>query len=166
MNGDIIKKAQALVRKSETTNPFRIADDIGAEVKFYDLGNLKGMYACIKRNRFIVINNRLDEYTQRIVCAHELGHDQLHRDLAKDTWLREFMIYNMNNRTEYEANVFACEVLLPSGEILELVNQGFDIEQIAREMCTDVNLVALKLAALSRQGYKLGRFESRNDFLR
>ena len=124
MNSDIIKRARQLVRYSETSDPFRIARDIGIEVHYENLGKQKGMYAFIKRNRFIVINNQLDERTQRIVCAHELGHDQFHRELAKNKWLQEFMIYNMGQRTEYEANVFASEVLLPDDELLELTDEG------------------------------------------
>ena len=166
MNESIIMRARKLVRSCETTDPFRIARDIGVEVHYDDLGKLKGMYAFIKRNRFIVINNRLSERVKRIVCAHELGHDQFHRELAKDKWLQEFMIYNMNLRTEYEANIFASEILLPDDELLELTDNGYDIEQIAGTMYSDVNLVALKLAALTQQGYRFRHFESRDNFLK
>ena len=80
-----------LVKRCGTRDPFEIAADIGVEVMFCDnFGPLKGMYRVIKRNRFIFINNQLSEQMQRIVCAHELGHDQLHRNLAKDNPLREF----------------------------------------------------------------------------
>lgn len=80
-----------LVKRCGTRDPFEIAADIGVEVMFCDnFGPLKGMYRVIKRNRFIFINNQLSGQMQRIVCAHELGHDQLHRNLAKDNPLREF----------------------------------------------------------------------------
>jgi Zn-dependent peptidase ImmA (M78 family) len=78
----IIKRAECLMRRAESRNPFIIAREVGADVSFADLGSLKGMYSCIKRNRFILINSQLDRYTQKLVCAHELGHDQLHRQLA------------------------------------------------------------------------------------
>lgn len=91
-----------LVKRCGTRDPFEIAADIGVEVMFCDnFGPLKGMYRVIKRNRFIFINNQLSEQMQRIVCAHELGHDQLHRNLAKDNPLRElcFMICAPNRST-------------------------------------------------------------------
>ncbi len=76
--------AQNLIRKTGYTDPFDIAEDIGIEIIFSDdLSSLKGMYCVVKRNRFIIINSFLSERMQKIVCAHELGHDQLHRDLAK-----------------------------------------------------------------------------------
>lgn len=83
-----------LVKRCGTRDPFEIAKSIGVEVMYCDdFGPLKGMYRVIKRNRFVFINRDLPEQMQRIVCAHELGHDQLHRNLAKDTPLREFITY-------------------------------------------------------------------------
>ena len=51
---------------------------------------------------------RLDENMLRIVCAHELGHDQLHRNMAKTTPIHEFMLYDMKSKPEYEANIVAA----------------------------------------------------------
>ena len=110
-----------LVKRCGTRDPFEIAADIGVEVMFCDnFGPLKGMYRVIKRNRFIFINNQLSEQMQRIVCAHELGHDQLHRNLAKDNPLREFMLYDMRTKPEYEANIVAAEILLDNDELLHV----------------------------------------------
>jgi len=166
MNDNIIKKARRLVRQCESNDPFRIAREAGAEIFFRDLGKLKGMYACIKRNRYIVINQSMSPWLQKLVCAHELGHDQFHRSLATNRWMQEFMLYNMNQRPEYEANVFAAELLLQDKDIIELSDGGFDIEQIARSMYSDVNLVALKLGLLSQKGYKFRQFDYRSDFLK
>ena len=69
------------------------------------------MYKIIKRNRVIFINSNLPEYLQKIVCAHELGHDILHRHLAKNVALQEFMLYDMTSRPEYEANMVAADIL-------------------------------------------------------
>ncbi|MDR1892208.1 MAG: ImmA/IrrE family metallo-endopeptidase [Oscillospiraceae bacterium] len=166
MADEILLRAAQLIKQHETKDPFRIARAEGAEIVFGDLGTMKGMYNHMKRNRFIVINNTLDEYTQRLVCAHELGHDQLHRALADNRWLREFMIYNMKNRPEYEANVFAAELLLPDDEVVELVENGCDIQQIAGEMYADINLVALKFGTLAKKGYDVRQFEFRDNFLK
>jgi len=166
MNEDIIKKARRLVRRCETNDPFRIAREAGAEIFFRDLGKLKGMYACIKRNRYIVINQHMNPWLQKLVCAHELGHDQFHRALATNRWMQEFMLYNMNQRPEYEANVFAAELLLRDKDIIELSDGGLDIEQIARAVYSDVNLVALKLGLLSQKGYNFRQFDYKSDFLK
>lgn len=75
---------ERLVRRFQTRDPFEIAQGLGIVV--YDdcegFGDLKGMYSVVKKQRSIFINKRLDERTARIVCAHEIGHDQLHRDIA------------------------------------------------------------------------------------
>ena len=157
-----------LVKSCGTRDPFEIAADIGVEVMFCDnFGPLKGMYRVIKRNRFILINNQLSEQMQRIVCAHELGHDQLHRNLAKDNPLREFMLYDMRTKPEYEANIVAAEILLDNDELLEYIYQyRFSAEQIARAMETDINLVALKIAHLNELGYDLRPIDHRSNFLK
>ena len=59
-----------IVKTSGSRDPFEICDFIGVNINFADLGNLKGMYYYVKRNRFAIINNNLDEYMQKLVCAH------------------------------------------------------------------------------------------------
>jgi len=109
----------------------------------------------------------MSERMQRIVCAHELGHDQLHRSLAKNNAIQEFMLYDMRSTPEYEANIVASEILLDTDEILEYIyHYDYTSEQIARVMETDINLVALKIAHLAETGYDLRRIEHRSDFLR
>jgi len=166
MIDDVIYRANKLIQQCDTRDPFRIAREIGVKVEYDDLGNLKGMYNVIKRNRFAVINNRLNEYLQKLVCAHELGHDQFHRPLAMDTWLQEFMIYNMKTRPEYEANIFAAELLLPDDDILELIEMDCDFDQIARAMYSDINLVGIKIGALIKKGHPLRGYEFRDNFLK
>lgn len=95
----IYNNVQSRVRKSKTRNPFVIAEDNGIMLLFdANLKNLKGMYTIIKRNRIIIINDNMPEQMQNIVCAHELGHDALHRSFAKNGALQEFMLYDMKSR--------------------------------------------------------------------
>lgn len=157
-----------LVRRFGTRDPFSIARELGIEIMFCDdFDPLKGMYRVIMRNRFIFINKNLSPQMQRIVCAHELGHDQLHRSLAKGGALHEFMLYDMTTRPEYEANIIASEILLDSDEIWEYVyHYGYTSEEIARIMDTDINLVALKIAHMAETGYELRRIEYQSNFLK
>ena len=106
-------------------NPFSGSDSPVCE----NFGSLKGMYRVIKRNRFIFLNNSLDENMLRIVCAHELGHDQLHRNMAKTTPIHEFMLYDMKSKPEYEANIVAAEILMDSDEVLRNIYEyGYPAE--------------------------------------
>ena len=157
-----------LVKRCGTRNPFEIAEELGITVMFCEnFGSLKGMYKVIKRNRFIFLNKDLDESMLRIVCAHELGHDQLHRNLAKENPIQEFILYDMTSRPEYEANIVAAEILLDSNTVLEYIyDYGFTAEQIAEAMQSDINLVALKAAHLSSLGYDLQPLEHKSNFLK
>lgn len=156
------------VKRCGTRDPFEIARQIGVEVLFCpDFGSMKGMYRVVRRNRFIFINDSLTPQMQHIVCAHELGHDQLHRDLAKTGALQEFMLYDMTTKPEYEANIVAAEILLDTDEVLDYVyHYGYTSEQIARAMGTDINLVALKVAHLAETNRGLRPVEHRSDFLK
>lgn len=164
---EIQKKAAALAKKFNTTNAVVMAKKLGINVKFMDIGTLKGLYTIIKRNRYIILNPALTPKMKNIVCAHELGHDQLHRALAKDRCLQEFLLYDMDSRPEYEANIFAANLLLKNEDILEYINTyHYNISQIAQATGSDVNLIAIKITYLRKQGYSFTPQESNTDFLK
>lgn len=159
--------ANKLIKKFDTRDPFQLCQAIGAEVFYADLGSLKGMYKYLKKNRFAVINENLDPFTKTLVCAHELGHDILHQNLARKVCLQEFILYDMKSRPEYEANLFASEILLPDDIILNLARDGYDIEQISKELCTDINLIALKVSSMNTRGYRFNNtIDAKSDFLK
>ena len=109
----IQEKCQALVKKYHTRDPFVLADELGVIVKYSSrLRDLKGMYTVVKRSRFIFLNANMDENMTRIVLAHELGHDQLHRNLTQRSVFREFAMYHKTYRPEYEAKIFDAHILL------------------------------------------------------
>lgn len=120
------------------------------------------------RNRFMFVKEDLHPVMENIVLLHELGHDSLHRDEAtKAGGFKEFNIFDIrDSRMEYEANIFASQIAIPDDDFLELAEQGCDVQQIARTMRSDVNLVALKADTLISQGYRLRPQEHRNDFLK
>jgi Zn-dependent peptidase ImmA (M78 family) len=167
-NKDYIQSvASGLIKRYDTRDPFELCKATGVEVFYADLGHLKGMYKYLKRNRFAVINENLDDYIKKLVCAHELGHDLLHRDLARRVCLQEFMLYDMKSRPEYEANLFASEILLPDDAIFSYAHEGYDIEQIARILYTDINLIALKMASMNARGYQFKTvYDPKSDFLK
>ena len=56
-NRDYIQTiAHELIAKFDTRDPFELCKAIGVEVFYADLGNLKGMYKYLKKNRFAVID--------------------------------------------------------------------------------------------------------------
>ena len=120
------------------------------------------------RNRFMFVKENLHPVMENIVLLHELGHDSLHRNEAtKAGGFKEFNIFDIqDSRMEYEANIFATQIALPDDDFLELAEQGYDVQQIARAMHSDVNLVALKADTLISQDYRLRPQEYKNRFLK
>lgn len=164
----IHESAQKLLKRCDSRNPFTIAKELGVHVIWRnDFTKLKGMYKVILRNRFIFINGNLDEFEQRVICAHELGHDTLHRDLAWKAALFETTLYDVKNRVEYEANAFATEILIDDDEVVGLVEDGLDESGIASSLGVSVDLLLIKMGEMNRRGYdfKLSRV-GRGDFLR
>ena len=165
--GYIHDEARQLVQRYGTRDPFRIAEELGIHVLYdNDFKALKGMYKIIQRSRFIILNGNLSDRDQRTVCAHELGHDRLHRHFAKTSALQEFMLYDMRSRPEYEANIFASELLIDDDDVFELIQEERDICHIASELGEDINMVLIKIDELRQQGYDLRvPYRPQADFL-
>lgn len=114
----------------------------------------KGAYIYIARNSYILLKNDLPEPMRSIVILHEIGHHMLHKDIAKS--FKEFNIFDpTGNIMEYEANLFAAEIMLPDHEIVDYMKQGYTATQIATAMKSDVNLISLKATDLKRRGLAL-----------
>lgn len=146
-----------LIRRFQTRDPFEIAEGLGIVVLFRsDFAQQKGAFAVLKNIRFIFINSQLSEYMQRLVCAHELGHALLHKDLGKAPGgMMEFEIFDIQDETEYDANVFAANLLLDEQEVLEMAREGYDVVYIAKELNLNVNIVLVKLNEMVKRGYDL-----------
>ena len=165
---EIVRKANQIIKKCGTRDPHRIADELGIEIMNCPFKAQRGAYKVIMRNRFMFIKEDLHPVMENIVLLHELGHDSLHRDEAtKVGGFKEFNIFDIrDSRMEYEANIFATQIALPDDDFLELAEQGYDVQQIARTMHSDVNLVALKADTLISQGYRLRPQDYKNRFLK
>lgn len=165
---EIVHRANQIVKLCGTRDPHRIADELGIEIMYCPFKSQKGAYRVIMRNRFMFVKEDLHPVMENIVLLHELGHDSLHRDEAtKVGGFKEFNIFDIrDSRMEYEANIFASQIAIPDDDFLELAEQGCDVQQIARAMHSDVNLVALKADTLISQRYRLRPQSYKNKFLK
>ena len=146
-----------LIRRFQTRDPFTIAEEMGITVLIRsDFMRQKGAFAVIGNNSFIFINGSLSEYMQRLVCAHELGHALLHRKLGTmPGGMMEFEIFDIKDAAEYEANVFAANLLIDEQEILEMACEGYDVIYIAKKLDINVNILLVKLNEMRNKGYDL-----------
>jgi len=140
-----------LIRRYHTNDPFEIAAALDITVmERSDFQRQKGAFKVVLHNSFIFINATMSNEMKRIVCAHELGHALLHRSLGKtQECLMEFELFNITNST----NLFAANLLLDDQSIDSLIQDGFDVVQIARSLGTNVNLLLLKLQQMNNDNH-------------
>lgn len=123
------QKANQLIKKYHTNDPFILARECNMRVLFSDLGHLRGLYQYYKRSKLIIINDMLSYPEQKAVCAHELGHALLHPKLNR-FFLHQSTFQNCD-RLEREANLFAACLLIDDNDAREYLLRGASSEQIA-----------------------------------
>lgn len=132
-----------------------IARDIGIKVMYHDFDSLLGLYTYRWKNRIMILNNRLSYHTEQLVTAHEIGHDKLHRELAKGEGFREFGLMNIKDVTEYEANAFASHLLLNNDEVYYFIRQVNNLNHAAKLLCVNPNLLLIKIREMNKLGYDI-----------
>ncbi len=161
----ILETAQYVIDEFGGNNIFVTAENTGAKVWYRTLGRLKGFYVCEKESRYIVINRELGSMMRAVVCAHELGHDMLHRELAAGG-IRESSFLLEGNKTEREANLFAACVLISDKDILSEMEYGGSIQTLAFELNVPPQIVRYKLMTLNYKGYNFNVDDVESDFLK
>jgi Zn-dependent peptidase ImmA (M78 family) len=137
---DIVKK---ITNKHKTNDPFVIAALKNIHVIPWNLHKeIKGFYKYDKRNKFIFINSNLDDALQKFVCAHELGHSQLH-SRVNTPFLRDKTFFSLS-KIEVEANTFAVELLLQDECLYEAKDSNLSIYEISEMYCVPKELSCLK----------------------
>lgn len=109
MNVDNIKNILVdLANKYNTIDVFEICNLEGIEVKFknYNPDGMKAYYTKVLNKTIIYINSNYDLKSQKLLCAHELGHIKLHPHCIVNHF------HGSNEALEYEANLFAAYFML------------------------------------------------------
>lgn len=165
-DNEAIHKASRLVKQYETTDPFEITQHLGIQVIDRDCEKIKGLYAYILRNRFIVVDSKLSRIERRVVLSHELGHDQNDRGSCFGSYMDEMCLSQSRHYKEINANYFAAELLIQDIDFFEMTESGYTCAQIASELEVFPELVALKNDILIRKGHKLNPIDVYSkDFL-
>lgn len=161
----IVDTAEEVLDKYGGKDVFETAENSGANVWFRKLGGLKGFYICENGERYIVINEELDDVMKKVVCAHEFGHDMLHRELSGGG-IREGTLFLETNKTEREANLFAACVLISDEELLDAVYESVNISQVASLLGLPPEIVQYKLLIMNSKGYNFRTDDIESDFLK
>ena len=144
-----------LIQKYKTRDPYELCGALGIRVRLKDLGtDIKAFYFYQSRIQNIVLNERISEVVRRILAAHELGHDQLHMDIARLKGFHELELFNRSIPTEYEANLFAAELLIDDIVLMELLSDDSKtFFSVASELYVPAELLDFKLRVLKHKGY-------------
>ena len=158
--------ANHITKHYGNSNPFELCQRMGINVRYADLGTLKGMYKYIKRNYFIVISNRISEREKYVVCCHELCHHLLHRNVSQKALIWDGMLFDKGTVMEQEANILCAEILISDEELFSLAKDGNSIDMIASILETKCELVKLKGHSMKQRGFDIkGDFFVNPDFL-
>ena len=88
---------------------------------------LKGYCFMSCKTVYVMISSFPSEEEKMIVAAHELGRIILHRSQLKMAPMQDDTLYNMTDNTEYQANLFAADLLIEDEEIEDMVqNEDLD----------------------------------------
>ena len=97
-------RVKNLIEKYNTKNPYILCKKMNIDVRFRDLGEIRGYFKKVLGNKYIVINENLDEYSRKVVLTHELGHATMHSSKKES-------FYRYSPELEDEANEFSVELL-------------------------------------------------------
>lgn len=158
MNGAeyIHEEAENLINKYGTNDPFTIIEDEGIILKFcFNFTDTDGFYSIYDGFRYICVNGNLDDPMKRVVAAHELGHDVLHRGYTSDFVMGDIGVYGNDIQIERQANDFAANLLLSDKTVWD--------EYIGEELGTEYSSVTIypkpfiyyKLADMKRRGFNI-----------
>lgn len=141
---DIKKKADYLVRKYQTRNPFEIIRGLNIILIFVSLVDTKAFYQYFQRNNLIYIDENLSPHEQAFECAHEMGHMFLHKK-ANTIFMDTRTGFNMN-KYENEADIFAMNLLVDDDSLLEY--PGYTTEQFSHLLGYEKRLIELRLKTM------------------
>ena len=167
--GYISRAVEKLSRKYKTRDPYELCDALGVRIRLKDLGTgIKAYYFYQSRIRNIVLNSRVAEPIRRILLGHELEHDRLHMEMAMLKGFQEIELFDKTLPAEYEANIFAAELLIDDKELLKLLNdEDKSFFGVARELSVPAPLLDFKFRVLKHKGYRIeAPYIANGDFLK
>jgi len=171
----IFRASQEMVARHKTRDPYELLDCIGAVTRFttaLEVDDLKGFAMIENRIRYAVINNKLDEYEQRIVAGHEAAHLILHENAILQSphrVLQDLDIYCNRGRLENEANRFLADFLSSDEDVLYQMkwHKEYDYFDLAKALYLPPPLLAFKLYSMMQRGLPVRNpVELKSDFLK
>lgn len=113
---------------------------------------LRNAYAITKSSGEILISEEVydqacdGDYRARFTIAHELGHAYMHTTIdgfaqGKDKACYTEIYYD----SEWQANTFAAELLIPTSTLKDLLNKGVPVEVISKNFKVSKQCLEVKM---------------------
>ena len=149
----IVQTVEKLKKKYGTADPYELCSAMHIVLYRKDLQKkLKGFFFYHSRQKSIVIDSNVNNILERILVAHELGHAVLHKEVAMMRGFQEMEMFEGTAKPmEYEANLFAAELLLEDDEVMEYL-QDRTFFETAMALNIPAALLDFKLTALRAKG--------------
>ena len=160
-NTYIYTETKKLIKKYGTRDPFEIMDQMNIVVgETSKYKTLKGYCFMSCKTIYVMISSFLSEEEKMIVAAHESkddrcisSHASSHRSQLKMAPMQDDTLYNMTDNTEYQANLFAADLLIEDEDIEEMVqNEDLDYFGLCSSLNATPELMSFKLYSLTKRG--------------
>lgn len=141
--------------------PFDVAsfarDKLGILIKYDNLDNdISGKLSKEGDDYIITVEKRHPENRQRFTIAHELAHYFLHKDLKEKFEDTVFFRGADSDTFEFQANLFAGDILMPKDEFLRQIRDGNSkIENLAEYFGVSTLAIRVRAKQLDLQGHGL-----------
>lgn len=160
VNSDTISQiVKKLKSKYKEHDPLELCRSMKILISMMPMGTLegscKGFFISRGRKKIITLNSDLQPALLRIIAAHELGHAVLHGSTFGLSAFHDFGFWGMAAQQEYEANIFAAELLLEDEDVLDRLNDDITFFQAAAELQVPPELLDFKFRILKKKGYQI-----------
>lgn len=122
---DIVRR---LIHRYQTRDPFELAFLTDRQIVIQPLVGVRGFYQYFMRNHIIYLDETLNDVSRKFVCAHELAHSFLHRDI--NAIYLDSRTYFTTRKFEIQADRFAADLLISDEEARECA--ALQIETLAQ----------------------------------
>jgi Zn-dependent peptidase ImmA (M78 family) len=156
----VVNQVEALVKKAGSRDPYIICNSLDYKLHYMDLKQRLKAYYYQSRINNIIIDENVIELFRPILIAHELGHGLLHREIAMMSGFQELEVLEKRSDKpmEYEANLFAAELLLEDETVLKHLNE-YTFFETASMLNVPAALLDFKFAILKAKGYSINSMQ-------
>ena len=166
----IIDEVRNLTERYNERDPIALADAMDILVSCEPMGFgdkcCKGFFVAYFGIRHITVNGDMPDVLRQVILAHELGHAVLHRHTGDPRFV-DIAIFDSVDPKEYEANLFAAELLLDDNDVLETLRETNNFFQTASMLSVPSELLDFKFKLLQHKGFSLNSpVTAPGDFLR